>query len=476
MKKICAIVLGMALTSPPIMASDLPSNHELWPPKVFASAYKLIATDDERNALDTLTGVPRTEFLARFWKRRDPTPSTPANDFMEQFRERVETALIWFKTVNIRDPWDARGTVYIKIGEPDLRQDSVDFWYSPMDTVKLGRAYPMMEKPTITQRGDPNWFKRDYGEVWYYFGRNLILQFQGYDLDYQLVPFVNARGDYQPLFDFEERVYEVDTAQTAYVPPLGREELTLALEWYPFRREDGQYDVYFGSAFPVSAIAEVSGYRQYSLSYSASVSVHDDQMSPVWSDRVSTMKQFEGSTRGLSIQNGFSHVLPPGYYLVGGEVTSADSVVHASATLEGWLVPYAEQVELDLSALVIAATISDAPQGGTSFVRNGKQIIPVPGGVFAKDQPIYFYHEVYNLALVADGMCTYRIRYTLYDQKRKRERLLTDRTLESSETQSFHSGSIPPGTLRKGQYILEAKIDDLVSGQTKVALAGFEID
>ena len=75
-----------------------------------------------------------------------------------------------------------------------------------------------------------------------------------------------------------------------------------------------------------------------------------------------------------------------------GEVISRDSARHASAALEGWLVPDAEHVELDLSALVIAATITDAREGSTAFVRNGKQIIPVPGGSFGKDQPLYFYH------------------------------------------------------------------------------------
>jgi GWxTD domain-containing protein len=456
-------------------AQELPADHEQWPPEVFSSAYELIATEAEWSVLDTLTGPARTAFLERFWIRRDPTPSTPENEFRDQFRERVEFALVWFKAVNIREPWDARGTVYIKFGEPDVRQDSVDFWYAPMDTAKSSRHQPMLDRvPTATERGDPNWFKRHYGEVWYYFGRNLVLQFQGYGLDYQLVPLVNAQGDYQPLFDFEERIHEVDTAHLAYVPPVGQDELSLA--WYPFRREDGQYDVYFASAFPVSAMMKSDGRDEYSLSYSASITVRDRRLAPIWSDHVSTLKQFKGSARGLSAQNGFSHVLPAGYYFVGGEVTSFDSAHHAAAALEGWLVPYAEQVELDLSALVVAAYISDAPEGGTAFVRNGKQIIPVPGAVFERHQTMYFYHEVYSLTPAPGGRCRYRIRYTLYEQKRKKERILTDQTFETEERQTFHSGSIPGKSLRRGRYILEARIDDLVANRTKVALAGFKVD
>jgi GWxTD domain-containing protein len=458
-------IVAIGLASGSAFAQDLPTNHQLWPPAVFSSAYELIATEAEWKALDTLTGPARTAFLERFWIRRDPTPTTPENEFKDQFHERVEFALVWFKAVNIREPWDARGTVYIKFGDPDDRQDSVDFWYAPMDSARASGSGQ-----------DPNDFKRDYGEVWYYFGRNLVLQFQGFNLDYELVPVVNARGEYQPLFDFDERVHEVDTARTVYIPPLGRDELSLALAWYPFRREDGRYDVYLASAFPISAMVESRGRGENLLSYSASVTVRDEQMSTVWSDQVSTRKQLQGSVQGLSAQNGFSHVLSAGYYFVGGEVVSSDSVHHAAATLEGWLVPYAEKVELDLSALVIAARITDAPESGAAFVRNGKQIIPVPGAVFGAGQTIYFYHEVYNLTLAREGSCRYRIRYTLYEQKHKKERVLAEHTFEGAETQTFHSGGIPATVIKEGRYLLEARIDDLVAAKSKVALAAFKVD
>jgi hypothetical protein len=201
-------------------------------------------------------------------------------------------------------------------------------------------------------------------------------------------------------------------------------------------------------------------------------------LTEVWSDRVSTDQALEGAIGGLSAQNSFSHVLPPGYYFVAGEVTSPDSARHASAYLEGWLVPYADQVELDLSALVIAADISDAQEGRSAFVRNGKKIIPAPQAIFARGQRPYFYHEVYSLQKAPDGPCRYRITYTLYERKRKRqeERVLAERIFETMESQTYHSGSIPGESLEKGQYILEAKIDDLVATKTKVALAGFKVD
>ena len=74
--KIAFLVL-VATTS--VRAQALPLDHAQWPPEVFASAYRLISTQPEQQAIDTLTGPARSEFLNRFWMRRDPTPSTPEN-------------------------------------------------------------------------------------------------------------------------------------------------------------------------------------------------------------------------------------------------------------------------------------------------------------------------------------------------------------------------------------------------------------
>ena len=87
----------------------------------------------------------------------------------------------------------------------------------------------------------------------------------------------------------------------------------------------------------------------------------------------------------------------------------------------------------------------------------------------------YSSRAFFNLMPSPGGPCQYRIRCTLYEQKRRRERILTDQTFETTETQTFHLGSIPGKRLKKGEYILEAKIEDLVAAKTKVALAGFRV-
>jgi len=65
------------------------------------------------------TDEQREEFIKKFWKRRDPTPSTPFNEFKEEHYRRIEFAnQRYFEgTAGWRSD---RGRVYIMFGPPDF--------------------------------------------------------------------------------------------------------------------------------------------------------------------------------------------------------------------------------------------------------------------------------------------------------------------------------------------------------------------
>ncbi len=101
----------------------------LWhilPTEAFAQYYHL------QNQYD------KSEWLRKFWKRLDPTPTTERNEAREEFERRVQYAKSNFyqywdhpETRYLQDqhlrrgaphaPWDARGELYIKYGEPSFR-------------------------------------------------------------------------------------------------------------------------------------------------------------------------------------------------------------------------------------------------------------------------------------------------------------------------------------------------------------------
>lgn len=83
-------------------------------------------------------GYDRMEWQRKFWKRQDPTPTTDENERKDEFERRVNYAwehysdswdfrhINYLKIQYLREgwakaPWDARGEIYIKYGEPDFR-------------------------------------------------------------------------------------------------------------------------------------------------------------------------------------------------------------------------------------------------------------------------------------------------------------------------------------------------------------------
>ena len=58
-------------------------------------------------------------FIGLFWRKIDPTPTTPVNERRLEHYRRVNYAIQNFSEGRI--PWDRRGDVYVRFGHPDHR-------------------------------------------------------------------------------------------------------------------------------------------------------------------------------------------------------------------------------------------------------------------------------------------------------------------------------------------------------------------
>ena len=79
-----------------------------------------IISENERDVFRTLrTDAERDNFVKIFWKRRDPTPETPVNEFREEHYRRIAFAdRTYFEG---KAGWRSdRGRVYIMFGPPDF--------------------------------------------------------------------------------------------------------------------------------------------------------------------------------------------------------------------------------------------------------------------------------------------------------------------------------------------------------------------
>jgi GWxTD domain-containing protein len=79
-----------------------------------------IITSRELNMFDQLTWEGKKRFIEEFWKKRDPTPDTPINEFKIEHTRRINYANFHFsRTKEANDGWQTdMGRVYILYGEP----------------------------------------------------------------------------------------------------------------------------------------------------------------------------------------------------------------------------------------------------------------------------------------------------------------------------------------------------------------------
>ncbi len=102
-------------------------------------AFWHILNSDTFEEYQSLTDAyDKKEWKRKYWKRKDPTPTTEENEIGDEFERRIDYARAKFSSfwnyLNFKylpdqhlrlgwahAPWDARGELYIKYGEPDLR-------------------------------------------------------------------------------------------------------------------------------------------------------------------------------------------------------------------------------------------------------------------------------------------------------------------------------------------------------------------
>ncbi len=90
--------------------------------RVLYEDLSLVTWGDETRAFEAATGEDRREVAKRFWAERDPDYTTPVNERQLEHYRRVWYARTYFS--RYKQPWDRRGEVYIRYGEPDHRSRS----------------------------------------------------------------------------------------------------------------------------------------------------------------------------------------------------------------------------------------------------------------------------------------------------------------------------------------------------------------
>ena len=125
----------------------------------FFEKTRLIMTKQETQIYKHLPDKQAKEqFIAEFWKKRDPDPSTEENENLEEFMERIQYANKWFFEGSKGRGWDTqRGRILLQLGFPEERR-----WGQVADTDRFGAL--------ITSKRVPM-------EIWTYIRYQMVLIF-----------------------------------------------------------------------------------------------------------------------------------------------------------------------------------------------------------------------------------------------------------------------------------------------------------
>jgi hypothetical protein len=111
--------------------------------------WHILDTEEFKEYISLASDFDKNEWRRKYWKRKDPTPTTKENEIEQEFQRRIDFsrnnfAEFWnylsFKYLPDQHmrlgwphaPWDARGELYIKYGDPDFR--SIEGFHSEVWT------------------------------------------------------------------------------------------------------------------------------------------------------------------------------------------------------------------------------------------------------------------------------------------------------------------------------------------------------
>ena len=470
-------------------------------------AWKKLGTDDERE-----------KFIEAFWNSHDPNPDTEENEFKDQFFERVAYANEHFSSGKPGRLTD-RGRIYIKFGKPD-----------EIESHPAGGLY---ERPSYEGGGSTSTYPF---EKWFY--RYLPNVRSGVELEFvdptgsgeyrlaknpdekdALIHIPGAGVTFAELSGLETRADRI-----ANLGGFGRVNYTRSqdspfevLDLFTSLERDQPFERNFlGTAThtpiadenPINFETQFNYFRQSDNRVLAVLTVQtdNDQLQftnsggietarlnifgrvitvanrPVgkFEDAVTTTATSEelSTTRSRKSVYARAFTLNPGRYRVDVVVRDIQSGAGGLKQV-GFQVPEFPTGALSTSSIVLAAKLENL-QGGTAigpFVIGTTKVIPNISGVFRRSQPVGVYLQIYNAAI---DQTTLRpaadAEYVLLKNGKELSKQKEDwRQINDAGQRLTLSRLIDSRSLEPGEYEIQIRIRDHVSGQTTSPSATFTI-
>jgi GWxTD domain-containing protein len=478
-----------------------------------------IITDEERKAFKKLeTDDEREHFIEEFWRRRDPDPDTDENEYREEYYERIAYANEHYAS-GIPGWKTDRGRIYIMYGKPDELETHPSGGTYNRETYEGGGStstYPFERwfyryLPGVGS-GIEIEFVDPTGSGEYRIARNpdekdALLHVPGAGLTLAEEMGLADKADrvaniggfgtpgymreqdspfsrLQLLADLSRppQIKFNDLASAVNTPVIEDNPLNFDVRVDFFRQSDERVITAFTIQTDNSNLTftDSGGLQQAQLNIFGKITHVSGRRAGIFEDPVITRATVEELTEAKDRKSAYQKAvaLAPGRYkldvIVRDINSGATGVRHVDVP-----VPKYDPNKLGTSTLVLAAkleSLGDQPAVGMFTIGNVK-VIPNVSGIYHRGSPIGIYMQIYNAgidqttlrpsvdveyALMKDGKEIAKSPEDWRGNSDSGQRLTLTRLLNSSQ-------------LNPGDYTLEVRVRDRVSGQSLVQSAKFTI-
>jgi GWxTD domain-containing protein len=476
-------------------------------PKLFADIYaelNVLMTFDQRKKYKSLADDEKGEFIRKFWKKKDPTPTTETNErFVEHFK-RKRFALVNFPDI-ISPYYDDRGKVYVKYGQPDARhigklsmegiKENESWAYEEsiqkgltFDFVKKGHSY--REVNDLSEAAPPG---VDISSIEGVRSRLYEERF-GFTESYDRFSLVGPEGINQTMlaeFQANRIVANREAPAESFVHELSGNKLSFVYNLAQFRTPDKntRTEVYLG--IPNNNLNFISGDNGLMTTLDLSVVALDTNYMELY-NRKKTISLFANNQDEIANQL-FIHqedvILQPGNHILALRIENPQgnsrNVYQNALTVTDF-----RDIHLKLSDIQLASHIQVSEEK-SGFTKKDLSVVPYPYTVIRRKKPIYIYFEVYNLTFNIGGVTEYTVDYSVellekkrgflsktigsLFRKRQKVRIATSYNHSGSQSMNAEYFSIDMGKLSNGLAQLTIKVTDNVSGENDTRQVSFQL-
>jgi len=376
---------------------------------------EVLFTKDEKKEYKLASYAKKVVLIKKFWKSKDPTPSTSKNERYNIHFNRVSLARNKFSTL-IPPYYDDRGKIYVKYGEPDNKyiseiyvemikpNESWTYEHSlgegmVFDFVREGHSY--WEVPTLEDAfhvgvsggqslyRDRAYLSPTYQRLAINFNSNNLIDFRAKkSLAHNRAPaeasvFKMEGKKLQFFYNFARFQTDKDKIKIEVYCAVPKKNLT-----FTKKQIDSEATLNYTIIFQDSNFTDIKKTKK-------TITLHSSDSS----DDLAGICLFQENT-----------ILPPGAYRMGIRVENPESNSRYVYKHDFNLI--VNKQKLALSDIELASSIAMSEQQDI-FVKNGLKIIPQPYNIVQKETPVFTYFEVYNLLLDSSGKTDYTISYKI---------------------------------------------------------------